>query len=421
MALGNDCNVCPTLRAGKTVEPALRERACCRFCKKIKEKKKSTPAAVPEKEEDGAGADSADEDDEEEAAVSRSEAVDGSEAVVVDEAPAEGRAYAALTAKLVVANARIMELEKRLTQCRATIRTQSETIRSYLKPPPPPPPPPAEPETEDGAAGAGSAAEDDEQRAAVEAVAGSEAVDGSEHMASARREIRELLIERMKKQAEEAECQAAEARRQASLEVGKAKQALLEKAINNQAAAESFRRTQLREERHLEAMAAAAVPQLPECEAAQSAEETATVPAVPAAVPAPATAPGPPALAPAVPAPASTTKGGKRRVEPAATTGPSAMPKRARPAARLATPPAAGPSKDNTPCAAPAATEANPHCGGCGLIVAWDRSKEDPRHKCTKCRHYVHSAPYICRLAGALDTSLIVDDGEFYCDKACMQ
>jgi hypothetical protein len=72
----------------------------------------------------------------------------------------------------------------------------------------------------------------------------------------------------MKEQAEEAERQEAEARRQASLEVGKAKQALLEKATNKQAAAESFRQTQLREERKLEAMTATAVPQLPEREAA---------------------------------------------------------------------------------------------------------------------------------------------------------
>ena len=92
--------------------------------------------------------------------------------------------------------------------------------------------------------------------------------------ASSWREIREQsslqkqIVERMKEQAEEAECQGAEARRQASLEVGNAKQALLEKAANMQAAAESFRRTQLREERKLEAMAAAAVPPLPECEAA---------------------------------------------------------------------------------------------------------------------------------------------------------
>ena len=92
--------------------------------------------------------------------------------------------------------------------------------------------------------------------------------------ASSRREIREQsslqkqIVERTREQAEEAECQGAEARRQASLEVGNAKQALLEKAANMQAAAESFRRTQLREERKLEAMAAAAVPPLPECEAA---------------------------------------------------------------------------------------------------------------------------------------------------------
>ena len=61
-------------------------------------------------------------------------------------------------------------------------------------------------------------------------------------------------------------------------------------------------------------------------------------------------------------------------------------------------------------------------CGGCGLPVAWDRTRhsEDPRHKCTCCRHVVHSNPFVCKDAGATETALIASgDGRWYCSVDC--
>lgn len=61
-------------------------------------------------------------------------------------------------------------------------------------------------------------------------------------------------------------------------------------------------------------------------------------------------------------------------------------------------------------------------CGGCGLPVAWDRTRhsDDPRHKCTCCRHVVHSNPFVCKDAGATETALIASgDGRWYCSVEC--
>ena len=61
-------------------------------------------------------------------------------------------------------------------------------------------------------------------------------------------------------------------------------------------------------------------------------------------------------------------------------------------------------------------------CGGCGLPVAWDRTRHDidPRHKCSRCRHMVHSNPFVCKDAGATETALIASgDGRWYCSVEC--
>lgn len=60
-------------------------------------------------------------------------------------------------------------------------------------------------------------------------------------------------------------------------------------------------------------------------------------------------------------------------------------------------------------------------CGACTKPVPWDctRYANDPRHRCSSCACVVHSLPSVCLDAGALMTSLAVNDGKWYCSEEC--
>ena len=305
------------------------------------------------------------------------------EAPVDDEAPAEGEAYA----NLVVANARITKLENRLTQYRATILTQNQMIRSYLEsttmppaatpseqdqqplPTLPPvvlsdaPPPPKKVKKSDG----GQTASTTPASATMPAPTPASTTMPAPTPAPA----------------------------PTPFPAPAAPPAESAKKVAKKAATEA---------------------------AAAAAAAAATV-----AVPAPKfAAPKAPAPAPAVPAPASTTKGtssGRKRSAAAATDAVTPAARASSSTAPASLPSGAGPSSADLLMDQPQSTLGHEDCGGCSWPVKWDRAlnecPDDPRHKCLNCGHLVHSSSYVCADAGAKYTSLIVDEGSFYCSVTC--
>ena len=107
--------------------------------------------------------------------------------------------------------------------------------------------------------------------------------------------------------------------------------------------------------------------------------------------------------------------------------------KRVRAAKAPAAAQAAVPIQDADSSAAPGHPRASPRlakaahqpgnddCGGCGMHMPWDHALSsviDHRHRCTSCNHVVHAGPYVCKDLGRPDTTLIADEGFYYCGKS---
>ena len=382
---------------------------------------------------------------------------DDEDAVPDDEAPAEGEAYATIE----VANAKILKLENRLTQYRATIRIQNQTIRSYLKstttlpaatpsqpdqpPPLPPPPAPAAPPAESAKKAAKKAAKEAAAAAAASATVAVPAVPRAQLPSPTRRKSKDFLDSLQAASAAHVGGGVAEGVSDApqppmkKVKKSDGGQAASTPPASSTVPAPTPASTTMPAPTPAPAPTPVPAPAAPPAEsakkvakkaateAAAAAAAAAVTAAATVAVPAPKfAAPKTPAPAPAVPAPASTTKGtssGRKRSAAAATDAVTPAARASSSTAPASLPSGAGPSSADLLMDQPQSTLGHEDCGGCRWPVKWDRAlnecPDDPRHKCLNCGHLVHSSSYVCADAGAKYTSLIVDDGSFYCSVTC--
>jgi hypothetical protein len=355
------------------------------------------------------------------------------DALLDDKAQAEGEACATLE----VANAKILKLEKRLTQYRATIRIQNQIIRSYLEstttppaatpssepdqpPPPPPPPAPAAPPAESAKKASKKAAKEAAAAAAAAATVAVPAVPSAQLPSPARRKSKDFLDGL---QAASAACVGGGVAEGVS---GSAAASIILTSPQKKRMEENRQAANVKRPKGANASAATSAA-ISIQEAAAAAVAAATAASATVAVPAPKFAAAKaPARKPAVPAPASTTKGtssGRKRSAAAATDAVTPAARASSSTAPASLPSGAGPSSADLLMDQPHSTLGHEDCGGCSWPVKWDRAlnecPDDPRHKCLNCGHLVHSSSYVCADAGAKYTSLIVDEGSFYCSVTC--
>jgi hypothetical protein len=109
---------------------------------------------------------------------------------------------------------------------------------------------------------------------------------------------------------------------------------------------------------------------------------------------------------------------------PAAGASSSGLPARTRAGTRAAhdEPPGHGASRKRSRNATAQVACAD-ECAACAKPVPWDRERhnEDPRHRCNACKRLVHSSSFMCMDAGAMMSSLVASDGEWYCSEVCQR
>ena len=393
MALGNKCNLCPTLRPGMTVESALKERACCIICKRLRLKEAPTPGSEPEKKDD---------------------------------------------------QAKEPEAQKKPEKAEVPEKEEDPKDPAPAPPPPPPIPPPAgsaapapdladRPAVVAAAAGAPGAAigDPDHSDQEFEVDLGFDNGDhdelfrSGEAMAAAetRAEEAEAKAEAAATRAEEAEAKAEAAEKRA--ESAEALRSVYEQKLTNVC--------NLYEKLKQQVAGSSGVPTASKPTASKPRADAAPRPRLPSAPTG------------ALPTAAAAADGGGGSADaPIVLTSPqlkrmeanrqAANAKRARAAEVSAAAQAAIPYQDADSSAAPGHPRASPRlakaahqpgkddCGGCGIHMSWDRalsSATDHRHRCTSCNHVVHAGPYVCKDIGRLDTTLIAAEGFYYCDDVC--